>query len=278
MRHSAPPRTASLSGKTLRLRRIFSAPTGRALIVPIDHSVTVGPLGRKNHADWTAAMLAEAGADALVVHKGRARHIDPAHFRELSLIVHLSAGTSLSVDTTSKVLVGSVEEAMALGADAVSIHVNIGSPTEAQQLNDLGVVSDECARLGIPLLAMMYNRGMAETPGTQSVATLSHLAAIATDLGADIVKLDYAGDRASMDAVADSCPLPIVVAGGAYHDDESAIEFGTRVAESSVAGLSFGRHVFGARNPARVAAALAHVLHTGDPARPLENFGSRTGL
>jgi len=145
----APPRsTARLTGKHLRLRRIFSAPTSRALIVPLDHSVTVGPLGDHNHADRTAAVLADAGADALVVHKGRARYLDSRHFDRMSLIVHLSAGTNLSVDSTRKVLVGSVEECLSLGADAVSVHVNVGSPSESEQLTDLGAVSAECDRLG----------------------------------------------------------------------------------------------------------------------------------
>ncbi len=252
-----------LDGKSVRMCRLFAAASGRGLIVPIDHSVTVGPLGDHAHANDLAALLSGAGADAIVVHKGRARHIDPVHLRSLRLIVHLSAGTSLSVDTTGKVLVGSVEEALILGADAVSVHVNIGSPTEAQQLTDLGVVAAECSRLGMPLLAMMYHRGLVGAPeAAPSVQTLAHLAAIATDLGADVVKLDYPGDPESMDEVVQTCPLPIVVAGGAATNDEHAIELGSEIAESRVAGLSFGRQIFHAAEPARVASALARRLHS----------------
>ncbi len=252
---------AALDGRTVRLQRLFSAPSGRALIVPLDHSVTVGPLGDRGHADAMAALLSEAGADAVVVHKGRARHIDPVHLRNLRLIVHLSAGTQLSVDTTGKVLVASVEEALVLGADAVSVHVNIGSPTEAQQLADFGAVAAECQRLGMPLLAMMYHRGLAGVAGRPSTATLAHLAAIATDLGADVVKLDYAGDPESMNEVVDTCPLPIVVAGGASTSDDHAIALGTEIGRSRVAGLSFGRQIFRAAEPGRVAGTLARTLH-----------------
>lgn len=267
---SPPRRPQKLSGKDLRLSRIFSARSERALIVPIDHSVTVGPLGSHDHADQTARLLADAGADAMIVHKGRARHLDARNFTRLSLIVHLSAGTELAVDSTHKVIVGSVEECLTLGADAVSVHVNVGSPSEAQQLSDLGAVAAECGRLGVPLMAMMYHRSLAGRSEKASAATLSHLGAIATDLGADIVKLDYAGDVESMNDVVDSCPLPIVVAGGAYSDDEAAIALGTEVAESRVAGLSFGRHVFGAQDPARVAGTLASHLHSAPVPRTLE--------
>lgn len=268
-RLAAPHR---LTGKELRLSRIFSAVTGRALVVPIDHSVTVGPLGDSAHADRIASALADAGADALIVHKGRARRIDPRRFIGLGLIIHLSAGTSLAPDTTRKVVVGSVEECLALGADAVSVHVNVGAPSETDQLRALGSVATECERLGVPLLAMMYNRGLGELPESTSVTTLSHLAAIATDLGADVVKLDYAGSPEAMNSVVESCPLPIVVAGGSEAPtDDIAIARGLEIAGSHVAGLSFGRQIFNATNPGRVAAALAGYLHEVPvPARALE--------
>ncbi|MDY6807588.1 MAG: 2-amino-3,7-dideoxy-D-threo-hept-6-ulosonate synthase [Actinomycetota bacterium] len=258
------------AGKQIRLSRIFGAVNRRALVVPLDHSVTIGPLGRAGHADQTAAILERAGAEALIVHKGRARTIAPTRFGSMSLIVHLSAGTNLAVDETRKVLVGSVEECLALGADAVSVHVNVGSPGESRQLADLGLVAAACDRLGVPLLAMMYARGGADTAPT-SVTTLAHLGAIATDLGADIVKLDYAGSPHQMDEVVETCPLPILVAGGpATATDDDAIGFGMRVAESKVAGLSFGRLIFGADHPHAVATALAERLHRdSDPSRPL---------
>lgn len=252
------------TGKRIRLSRIFNPQSARALVVPMDHSVTIGPLGKADHADRTAAMLTAAGADAIVVHKGRARSINPVHFTEMGLIVHLSAGTELALDRTGKVLVGSVEECLRLGADAVSVHVNVGSPTEAAQLNDLGAVASACDALGAPLLAMMYARGPEMGSRTELVDILSHLAAIATDLGADIVKLDYAGSRAAMNEVVDSCPLPILVAGGpAGVGDDAAIGFGTEVAQTNVAGLSFGRLIFDAEQPQRVAAELSRQLHEG---------------
>ncbi|MGV9712535.1 2-amino-3,7-dideoxy-D-threo-hept-6-ulosonate synthase [Gordonia sp. NPDC003424] len=255
------------SGKQIRLSRIFATPSRRALVVPMDHSVTIGPLGASGHADHTAGILGRAGADALIVHKGRARTISPSRFTSMGLIVHLSAGTNLAVDQTRKVLVGSVEECLALGADAVSVHVNVGAPTESEQLTDLGVVAAECDRLGVPLLAMMYARGGVADAGNTSVATLAHLGAIATDLGADIVKLDYAGAPERMDEVVETCPLPILVAGGpSTATDDGAISFGQQVAQSRVAGLSFGRLIFGAENPHRVAKSLADTLHLTEQA------------
>ncbi|MBF4481479.1 2-amino-3,7-dideoxy-D-threo-hept-6-ulosonate synthase [Rhodococcus rhodochrous J3] len=261
------------SGKSLRMSRICDPVTGRTLIVPMDHSVTVGPLGHADHADTTVCTLAEAGANAVVLHRGRARHVDPVHFARMALIVHLSAGTNLSLDIDAKVLVSGVDDALRLGADAVSIHVNIGSVTERRQLADFAAVSRECDTLGMPLLAMMYARGP-QRSGRPTSQEIAHLAAIATDLGADMVKLDYTGATETMRTVVDSCPIPICVAGGdRAATDDAVLDLAGEILDAGVAGLSFGRNVFGASNPLVVATALSAMVHGMRPTRTNEHLG-----
>lgn len=264
-------RSCAMSGKGLRLSRISDHTTGRTLIVPMDHSVTVGPLGAADHAATTVRTLADAGVDAVVLHRGRLRHVDPASFARMGLIVHLSAGTTRSMDTNAKVLVSTVEDALRIGADAVSVHVNIGSPTERDQLSDLGAVSRECDVLGLPLLAMMYARGPLRADVPPDARELAHLAAIATDLGADLVKLDYCGDPREMRRVVESCPIPVCVAGGPSAGDEQSVVLGAEILTSGVAGLSFGRTVFEADDPFAVASALARLVHSPAPAIELES-------
>lgn len=252
------------SGKAVRFSRISDRTSGRTLIVPLDHSVTIGPLGTANHANALVQTLAEAGANAVVLHRGRAKQVDPGHFTRLGLIVHLSAGTTRSMDLYSKVIIGDVEDALRAGADAVSVHVNIGASTEREQLEDLGRISRECDILGVPLMAMMYARGPLRGDSPPDTRELMHLAAIATDLGVDLVKLDYSGDPDSMREVVESCPLPICVAGGSPLEnvDEHALALGAEILSGGVAGLSFGRNVFEAQNPYAVVSALARMMHS----------------
>jgi DhnA family fructose-bisphosphate aldolase class Ia len=54
------------------------------------------------------------------------------------------------------VLVKTVEEAIKFGADAVSVHVNVGAQNESEMLATLGQISERCDYWGMPLLAMMY--------------------------------------------------------------------------------------------------------------------------
>jgi len=69
--------------------------------------------------------------------------------------------TSISIhlprpDPNHKVLVNTVQQALKMGADGVSVHINIGADDEAKMLGDLGAVAVECMEWGVPLLAMMY--------------------------------------------------------------------------------------------------------------------------
>ncbi|HEY9311196.1 2-amino-3,7-dideoxy-D-threo-hept-6-ulosonate synthase [Williamsia sp.] len=258
----------SRGGKSLRLSRISNIATGHALIVPMDHSVTIGPLGSVDRVASVLQSVARAGADAVVLHRGRAAQVEPGTFARMGLIVHLSAGTNRSLDADAKVMVGGVEDALRVGADAVSVHVNVGSTTEHRQLEDFWAVSRECEILGVPLLAMMYARGPLRPEGPETADEVAHLASIATDLGADLVKVNYTGDPDSMRTVVETCPVPIYVAGGSREGgDDVAVALGVEIMTSGVAGLSFGRNIFAATNPYAVTAKLSQAVHgRGDKA------------
>lgn len=256
-----------LDGKTVRMRRLFRKGTGRLFAVPMDHSFTTGPFGAAGRVDELAGMLATGGADCVVLHKGRTRYLSPEHLGNLSLVVHLSGSTSMATDSNAKVLVGSVTEAVRLGADAVSVHVNIGSQTEREQLTDFGRVAEACATWGMPLLAMMYARGESVKHPT-AAETLAHLAAIATDVGADIVKINYTGSPDTMRDVVATSSIPLVVAGGAHRDsDAEVVEFAEQVLASGATGVAVGRNVFSSKAPGELIRAIADRVHRGAAGR-----------
>ncbi|MFN3527982.1 MAG: fructose-bisphosphate aldolase, partial [Candidatus Altarchaeaceae archaeon] len=145
-------------GKKIRLERIIYRETGRTVIVPMDHGVSSGPVQGLINMPETINKIAEGGANAVLLHKGIVKAGHRGYGKDIGLIIHLSAGTPY-VNSTRKILVTTVKEAIRLGADAVSIHVNVGGENEDEMLRDLGKVADECEEYGIPLLAMMYPRG-----------------------------------------------------------------------------------------------------------------------
>jgi 2-amino-4,5-dihydroxy-6-oxo-7-(phosphonooxy)heptanoate synthase len=247
------------TGKELRLTRLCRSGDGHYLFVPLDHSVSDGPISTGDGFGPLVRSLVAGGADAVIVHKGRVRLIDPRLFRDCGLIVHLSASTAHAPDPNAKVTVGEVEEAVRFGADAVSVHVNIGSPTEPVQLADLGRTAAACERLGIPLLAMMYPRGP-EIGDPRLPDLLAHVANIAADLGADLVKTPWARPMERMAEVVASAPIPVLAAGGPA-DERGITDFAHAAMAAGCAGLCVGRRVFGHPAPTEAVAMIAEVVH-----------------
>lgn len=239
-------------GKLRRLRRIIR--NGRTLIMPMDHGVSKIEHGLENVEEILKAV--SDYIDAVVLHKGVVKNSKIVADLEIGLIVHLSASTSLSKDPNDKRIVSSVEHAIALGADAVSVHVNIGSETEARQLEELGKVCELADCYGIPTLAMMYPRGKVEV----NVDTVTQAARVGYELGADIVKVPYVDNFSQ---VTKFCKVPLVIAGGSKESEYELLKKVEIALNSGACGVAVGRNIFSSSSPRDIAKALHHIIHDG---------------
>jgi predicted phospho-2-dehydro-3-deoxyheptonate aldolase len=255
-------------GKKRRLARIFQE-DNRTVTVPIDHGVSIGPLKEIAKMQETVNQLLKGGVDAIVVHKGIAKRID---IGRAGLIVHLSAISNLSPNSGTKVQVCSVAEAIRVGADAVSVHVNVGAQEEDKMLATLGKVADECDVYGMPLLAMIYPRGP-KIPDEHAADAVAHAARLGAELGADVIKTNYTGDIATFRTVVECCPVPVVIAGGPKC--KTTLEL-LQMAHDSVkaggAGFSIGRNVFQHERPALMVKALTAIVHKGASAEQAQKI------
>lgn len=250
-------------GKTIRLRRIFHQESGKTVIVPMDHGISLGPV--KGIADIGATInkVAEGGASAVVIHKGLVPYAGEALGSRLGLIVHISASTKVSPNPDYKVLVAGADEACALGADAVSIHCNIGGDDEDRMIADFGMVSDRCRELGMPLLAMCYPRGR-NIKSQFDTDAVKHCARLAAELGADMVKTNYTGSVESFKEVVRGTPIPVVIAGGPKMDDDQAVlQIVHDAMEAGAKGVSIGRNVFQHDDVAFITRAIGNVVFKG---------------
>ena len=245
-------------GKQIRLKRLFPNAERRLFSVPLDHPVSMGPIDGLERLAPVAEELQAGGVDLLIVTKGAVREIAPVLRPDVKLGVHVSASTSLGTSPNRKVLVGGAEEAIALGADLLSVQVNFGVPEEPEMLRDLGVAVDQCRSLGLPLLCMAYvKKGSGGTP-----EELRHAARAAADLGADIVKTSYPGSRDEFARLCRSTPVPVLIGGGVRLDREA--EFLTIVRESMAAGgagICIGRNLFQRPPIGALARQLSSLLH-----------------
>ena len=248
-------------GKTIRLRRIFQG--DKALVVAMDHGVSSGPVAGLEDIRKAVANVAKGGATAVVLHKGVVRHAKEYFGDGLGLILHLSASTSLSTHVNRKVQVTQVDEAISYGADAISVHVNIGGSEDELMLADLGASAAACDRFGMPLLAMMYPRGE-NIKNPYDVEVVKHVARVGAELGADIVKTLYTGSPETFKEVVRGCPVPAIVAGGPKLDSERALlEMVSGALAGGAAGVSIGRNVFQAKDPIGMTRAMARMIFDG---------------
>lgn len=248
-------------GKKVRLERIFDRKTGNTVIVPLDHGVTVGPIQGLEDLPQTINDVARGGANAVLMHKGMIQYGHRGYGKDVGLIIHLSAGTCIGPDPNCKVLVGTVKEAVRLGADAVSIHINVGAEDEAKMLSDFGKLTLDCQEYGMPLLAMMYPRGK-NIKNSHDVKYVKHVARLGAELGADIIKTLYTGDKKTFKKVVEGCPAPIVIAGGPKVDSEKALfKMIADAMDCGAAGVSIGRNVFQADDRIELTKKICKIVH-----------------
>lgn len=251
----------SEAGKRIRLERIIDRKTKRTVIVPMDHGLSMGPISGLENMVTMVNKVADGGANAVVLHKGIVRAGHRGYGRDIGLILHMSGGTSLGPDTNCKVPVSSVEEAITLGADAVSVHVNVGAANEPEQLQNLGETAETCAAWGIPLFAMMYPRGP-KVKDPHDPAMVGHAARVGAELGADIIKTVYTGDVKSFSRVVKGCPVPIVIAGGPkMTTDRDVLKMATEAMSAGAIGVSIGRNIFQHKSPTAMTRALVRIVH-----------------
>jgi predicted phospho-2-dehydro-3-deoxyheptonate aldolase len=248
-----------VNGKTVRLSRLLKK--GRMLCIPMDHGVSIGPSKGLDTILDTITQVTRGGASAILAHKGILKAIrGPPN---IAMIMHASASTTIGPAPNRKIEVASVTEAIRLGADAVSVHVNVGSKEEPEMLRDLGRMARRCDEWEVPLVAMMYPRGE-NIKNPEDPKILAHAARIGAELGADIVKTPYSGDSETFRDVVKGCPVPLVIAGGPKADnDREVLETAAGAIKAGALGVTFGRNVFGHPRPDKIVSALAAVVYEG---------------
>ncbi|MFA6171661.1 MAG: 2-amino-3,7-dideoxy-D-threo-hept-6-ulosonate synthase [Patescibacteria group bacterium] len=226
------------------LSKIINPISKRTVIVPMDHGVTDGPIPGLIKMDEIIKKVKAGGADAIVIHKGIYKLYKDV-IGDLPVFIHISASTGLS-GSLRKVLIATAREVKELGAQGVSIHLNLGNEHEGEMLKDLGTVARECQEEGLPLLAMMYPRTMIDGKIVhyRDTARVKHAARVAAELGADIVKVPFTGDAESFREVVEGCPIPVVIAGGAKGSEEIMLSSIRDCVRVGAAGVSVGRNVF----------------------------------
>ncbi|MFB6112681.1 MAG: 2-amino-3,7-dideoxy-D-threo-hept-6-ulosonate synthase [Halodesulfurarchaeum sp.] len=247
--------TPGIDARLARLGR-----DGRFVTIPMDHGITMGAVRGLKDIESTIDAITRGGADTVLTQKGIAGRVHP-NKNGAGYIIHLNGSTSIGPDENDKRRTCSVEEAVKLGADGVSFHINVGSDYEPGQIEDLASVTEAAHDLGMPVLVMAYARG----PGIDEhdAEALGHAVRLAEELGGDIVKTSYSGDAESFEHVTASTSKPVIIAGGSPSGDLATLENVRGAMDAGASGVSMGRTVFQHEDPYAISSAIAAVVHEG---------------
>ncbi|MDD4648894.1 MAG: 2-amino-3,7-dideoxy-D-threo-hept-6-ulosonate synthase [Desulfoplanes sp.] len=251
-----------MTGCQRRRQRLFDAQSNNTILLPLDHGVSEGMLNGLEDIGTLIRGLNPTKVQGVILHKGMAA----VHAQDLkpdqSLIIHLSAGTRHSLPPYAKTLVCSVQEAVRLGADAVSVHINMGNEFEDRMLSDLGSVTEEAHLLGIPVLAMIYARG-GQIVNELDPTLVAHSIRLGAELGADLIKVPYSGDQKSFTRAIHACPVPVIIAGGPKKANfPGFLAMIKEAMDTGIRGVSIGRNIFQHANPLAAMDELAAIVHT----------------
>ena len=269
--------TTTNAGKVIRLARLMR-PDGRTLVATVAHGLLRGPIpdeGRPIDLGPLATSLGIAGVDGIVVSPGFLQA------NAVYLAGRCAPAIVLCVDWTNQfrptdgglgfsegrtTTVASVEDAARLGADAVMTYLFVGSDdpaVEAEEVRRNAAVSRRCEELGIVRIIETMARGARVPVDDERKAEYVALhCRMAYEIGCDLVKTEWTGDRESFAQVVDACPAPILVAGGPKSSTPSgAVGLAVDAIAAGAAGVVFGRNIVQAQDPVAVVRAVSAAIH-----------------
>ena len=230
-------------------------PGGRCFFMPIDHGYFQGPTrGLEQPGETVKPLLPYV--DAIFCTRGVLRAaIDPLNSKPI--VLRVSGCTSMvGEDLANEELTTSIAEIMRLNAAAAGISVFVGSHYEKESLKNLATLVNQCEDFGIPVMAVTAVGRELEKREARYLALASRIAA---ELGARVVKTYWCEN---FDKVANSCPVPVIMAGGPKCETElEVLEFVHDGIQKGAVGINLGRNVWQSPHPVAMAKALRAVVH-----------------
>ncbi|TET18715.1 MAG: 3-hydroxy-5-phosphonooxypentane-2,4-dione thiolase [Candidatus Aminicenantes bacterium] len=238
-----------------RLSNIIKPETGRTVMLAVDHGYFLGPTTKLENARKTIEPLLPY-ADALMLTRGILRtSVDPE--ASIPIVLRVSGGASITgKDLANEGITTSIEEAVRLNVSAVALSIFVGTDYEHQTLLNLACLVNEAQPYGIPVLAVT---AVGKELGKRDVRFLSLSCRIAAELGASFVKTYYCDE---FEKVVESCPVPVVIAGGPKSGTElDALKMAYDAIQKGAVGVDMGRNIWQSPCPIPMIKAVKAVVH-----------------
>jgi class I fructose-bisphosphate aldolase len=242
---------------------------GTALFLPYDQGLEHGPRDffanpAAGDPKYILSLAVEGGFNGIAIQIGLAEKFYWDYAGEVPLVLKLNGKTDIpsAIDPLSPVN-ATVEDAVRLGADAVGYTLYVGTPAQERDFEQYLRVRADALRLGMPLIVWSYPRGSAidAKGGKDSFYAVDYAARTASELGADVVKVNFPHpekqsgaaeqylyqfpSQLAIDAVVKSANRTLLlVSGGERAGDEAMLDKARQSMEAGATGLIFGRNVW----------------------------------
>jgi fructose-bisphosphate aldolase, class I len=260
------------TGKKARLHRILyqhGLRNGTALFLPYDQGLEHGPRDffanpAASDPAYIAKLAVDGGFNGIAIQIGLAEKFYWDYAGEVPLVLKLNGKTEIPSDAEALSPVNAtVEDAVRLGADAVGYTLYVGTPAQETDFAQYRRVREDATRLGMPLIVWAYPRGAAieAKGGKDSFYAVDYAARTASELGADVVKVNFPNPEKrsaipaaydaefssaqAIDAVVRSANRTmLLVSGGSKAGDDAMLEKARLSMEAGATGLIFGRNIW----------------------------------
>jgi len=240
-------------GMKNRISKIIKPKDGHTVMLAVDHGYFMGPTtGLEDLGKMVDPLLPYA--DTLMLTRGALRNYIPPT-TDVPIVLRVSGGTSIiGKELLHEGTVVSVEDAIRLNASGVAYSILVGAEFERDTILGMTKYIDEAERYGIPVVAVTaVGKDMVRDARYMSLASR-----MAAELGAHIVKTYYVD---GFEQVIESCPVPVVIAGGKKQPEREALQMAHDAMQSGAIGVDMGRNIFQSSNPVAMIKAVNAIVH-----------------
>jgi len=257
-----------MSGKNIRIKKLFRNKKN-LVISALDHVVEYGV--QRGIEDARKAMENCITTDALLLPRFMLkRNWDLfAKVNSPSPVVRINWSSSfyypLNYREGYTTICTNVEEAVEAGGEAVICSLFLEEDDRAMEVNNVAIFSEvvrQKEKLGIPLIGECYVVEHDEKTEQQVHDKVKRISRIMAELGADLVKTFYTGDR--FHEVIENTPVPVFTIGAEkLNTDLEVLQKADDSVRQGASGIIFGRNIFLAENPQLLTKALNEVINKG---------------
>jgi len=277
-------------GKRARLHSLLyqhGPANGTLLMLPLDQGMEHGPVDffvnpPALDPNFQIRLALQGNYSGIALQIGLAKRYLNREAGRLPLVLKVNGRTSPpGFDEAFSPLTSSVEDAVRLGAAAVGYTCYVGSPAQDRDLRQMNEVRQECDRYGMPLICWAYPRGaaIAKKGGQDSLYAIDYAARVASEMGADVIKLNIPREHSEADATS---PAPydslvedrrqmltrvirsagralVIFAGGSKLGDDELLGRIDDCMAAGATGFIFGRNMW--QRPLDQALAMSSRVH-----------------